>query len=179
MLDKLSYKQKCYLLFAGFIMFLYLGYQFSFSDTLKLAGEFEAGEKKLGWLKEKEKELPALKAKMKEFEKVYQKSDSLAVRDKLTAFISDFSENNKCVVTEIPRSLSFNNNNLQVQTNTFTIKGSFSNLLSLLYLLENDYKYLARIMSAKFFSVSDSQYKKKELFLTLITQSFDQKIKQK
>jgi hypothetical protein len=176
MLDKLNYKQKCYLLFLGLVMFLYLGYQFSFSDTFKIVDELQEKEQKLSWLKEKEKELPMLKAKMAQFDKAYSKNDSMAVRDKLTALISDFADNNACLVTEIPTNSSFKNDNMDVQTNTFTIKGNFNNLLSLLYKLEHEHKYVAKIMSAKFYSLRDLQKKKKELYLMLVTQSFKQKI---
>jgi len=176
MLDKFNYKQKCYLLFTGLVLFLFIGYKFSFSDTFIIMAEIKEKEQKLNWLKEKEKELPALKAKMAEFEKAYSKSDSTAVRDKLTAYISDFAETHNCLVTEIPVNSSFKNDNLQVQTNTFTIKGNFHNLLSLLFKLENDYKYVAKIMSTKFYSSRDMQTKRKNLFLTIITQSFEQKI---
>lgn len=175
MLERLSYKQKCTLLLVILCLFMYLGYQFSFSDTFVLKNQIIEKEEKLIWLKEKEKELPLLKAKMAEFEKAYAKSDSSAVRDKLTAFISEFAEQNACLVTEIPTNSSFKNDNLKVQTNTFTVKGNFKDLLKLLNSLENDYKYIAKIMSAQFYSVKDLQAKKKNLYLTLITQSFEQK----
>jgi hypothetical protein len=177
MFDKLTYKQKCYALFIGFALFLYIGYIFNFSDTFNLVSQINDKKQKLTWLKEKEKELPVLEAKMNEFEKAFSKKDSMAIRDKLTAFISDFAENNNCLVTEIPTNSSFKNDNLNVQTNTFSIKGNFKNLLSLLYKLEIEYKYVAKIMSTKFYSITDMQKKKKELYLTLITQSFDQKLK--
>jgi Tfp pilus assembly protein PilO len=177
MLEKLNYNKKSYLLFGGLILFLYFGYQFSFSDTFELVGQIKEKEQKLNWLKEKEGELPALKAKMAEFERAYSKSDSLAVRDKLTAYISDFAEKNNCLVTEIPVNSSFKNDNLKVQTNTFTIRGNFHNLLSLLYKLENDYKYVAKIMSSRFYTIKDMQTKRKNLYMTLITQSFEQKEK--
>lgn len=177
MFEKFSYKQKCYLLFTVLILFLFSGYKLSFSDTFILMGEIKEKEQKLSWLKEKEKELPLLKAKMAEFEKAYSKSDSIAVRDKLTSYISDFAEKNNCLVTEIPLNSSFKNDNLKVQTNTFTVRGDFNNLLSLLYLLENEYKYVAKIVSTKFFSIKDMQTKRKNLYLTLITQSFEQKAK--
>lgn len=164
-------------LFLGFALFLYIGYQFSFSDTFKLVGELKEKHQKLSWLKEKEKELPALKAKMAEYEKAYSKNDSIAIRDKLTAFISDFSENNNCLVTNIPINTFYKNDNLRIQTNTFTIKGNFNNLLSLLNSLEKECKYLAKIISVKFYTVRDLQKRKKELFVTLITQSFEQKTK--
>jgi len=175
MLEKLNYKKKCYLLFTGLLLFFVLGYRLSFADTFILQTEIEVKEQKLQWLKDKEKELPALKAKMDEFEKAYAKGDSTAVRDKLTAYISDFAEKNNCLVTEIPVNSSFKNDKLQVQTNTFTIKGNFYNLLGLLHKMENEYKYISKIMSARFFSVNDLQTKKRNLYLTLITQTFEQK----
>jgi len=175
MLDKLSYKKKCYLVLVGFIGFLYIGYQFSFSDTFVMRDGIKEKEQKLAWLKEKEKELPSLKAKMAEFEKAYAKGDSLSVRDKLTSYISEFAEEHACLVTEIPNNSSFNNNDLNVQTNTFTIKGDFKGLLTLLHTLENEHKYLAKIMSAKFYSQADLQAKRRYLYLTIITQSFKQK----
>lgn len=177
MFERLNYKQKCYLLFAGLVLFFIIGYQFSFSDTFTVMNEITEKQDKLKWLKEKEKELPALKAKMAEFERAYSKNDSMAVRDKLTAYISDFAENNECLVTEIPVNSSFKNDNLKVQTNTFTVRGNFHNLLSLLYKLEGEYKYVAKIMSAKFYTLKDLQTKRKNLYLTMVTQSFEQKTK--
>ncbi|MCC6370522.1 MAG: hypothetical protein IT236_05890 [Bacteroidia bacterium] len=179
MFNKLSYKQKSYLLLAGLLLFLVVGYQFSFSYTLELNSQIKEKEQKLIWLKEKEKELPVLQAKMNEFEKAYSKTDSSSVRDKLTACISDFADKNNCLVTEIPHNSSFKNSHLKVQTNTFTIKGNFNHLLTLLYMLENDYKYLAKIMSARFFKIRDPQTKKENLYLTVISQSFEQKTNQK
>jgi hypothetical protein len=175
MLDKLSYTKKCYLLLAGLLFFLYVGYQFSFSDTFTLSNEIKEKEAKLSWLKEKEKELPLLKSKMEEFEKAYSKSDSIAVRDKLTSYISEFAEKNECLVTEIPTHSFFKNEGLNVQTNTFTIKGKFNDLLTLLNTLETKHKYIAKIMSARFYTITDMQLKKKSLYLTIITQSFEQK----
>ena len=175
MLEKLNYKKKCLFLFSGFLVFIILGYRFSFSDTFEVMGQIKEKQQKLDWLKEKEKELPALKAKMKEFEKAYSKNDSTSVRDKLTAYISDFAEKNSCLVTEIPKNSFFTNDKLNVQTNSFTVKGNYFNLLSLLYIIENEHKYVSKIMSARFFSIKDLQTKKKNLYLTMITQSFEQK----
>jgi hypothetical protein len=175
MLEKLDYKKKCLLLFGGLFLFLILGYRFSFSDTFEIIAQIEEKQQKLDWLKDKEKELPALKAKMKEFEKAYSKNDSTSVRDKLTAYISDFAEKNNCLVTEIPKNSFFKNDKLNVQTNSFTVKGNFFSLLSLLYIIENEHKYVSKIMSARFFAIKDLQTKKKNLYLTMITQSFEQK----
>lgn len=177
MIANLTYKSSCYLLLAGVVLFLVLGYKFSFSDTFKLTYEIAQKQQKLDWLREKEKELPALKAKMAEIEKAYLRKDSSSVRDKLTAGISDFADKNNCLVTEIPVNSLFTNKNLDVQTNTFTIKGNFNNLLLLLNMLESDYRYITKIMSARFFSLTDLQTRRKNLYLTVITQSFEQKTK--
>ncbi len=170
-----SYKQKCAALLVLFMLFLYVGYRFIFSDTFQLANEISEKRKKLNWLKEEEKELPILKQKMAEFEKAYSKKDSISVRDRLTAFISDYAEQHQCLVTEIPRNTSYRNDNLKVQTNTFTIKGNYNNLLSLIQRLETECRYLARIISVKFYSTRDLQKKRTDLYVTLITQTFEQK----
>lgn len=175
MFKNLNYNKKCYLLITGFVLFLFVGYQFSFSDTIILKTEISEKQKKLEWLKDKEKELPFLRAKMKEYEKAYAKTDSSSVRDKLTAFISEFAEEHECLVTEIPGNSLYKGNDLKVQTNTFTIKGNYKELVTLLYTLETEQKYLAKIMSARFYSLKDVQTKKSNLFLTIITQSFEQK----
>lgn len=170
----LNYNKKCYVLLGGLFLFFILGYQFSFSDTLQLKEDIAEKEKKLEWLKEKEKELPQLEAKLREFEASYSKADSLGVRDRLTAFISEFAEKNMCLVTEIPTNSSFMGDKLKVQTNTFTVKGVYKNLLKLLYALEYEKKYLAKVMSARFYTVKELQGKSKQLYLTIITQSFEQ-----
>jgi hypothetical protein len=163
------------MLFIAMFLFLFFGYQISFSDSFKLVGEISRKKEKLRWLKEKEQELPVLKRKMQEFDKAFSKNDSSTVRDKLTAYISDFAEDHNCIVTEIPVSSSFKRENLNVQTNTFTVKGNFHNLLSLLYKLENEHKYLSKIVSARYFTTRDPQTKRKNLYLTMIMQSFEQK----
>lgn len=176
MFSSLSYNQKGLFLFIGFALFLYIGYTFIFSDTFKLVSELKEKEEKIVWLKEQEKGLPALKAKLNAFEKAYAKSDSISVRDKLTAFISDYAENNGCLVTEIPHNSSYKNDNLRIQTNTFTVRGSFIKLLPLVNQLETECKYLAKIISVKFYTIRDLQKRKKELFVTIIAQTFEQKL---
>ncbi|MFO0357015.1 MAG: hypothetical protein ACK50A_08680 [Sphingobacteriaceae bacterium] len=152
-----------------------MGYKFSFSETLELRSEIAEKQNKLEWLKEKEKELPVLEQKMREYQKAYSGPDSISVRDKLTAYISEYSEKNNCLVTEIPLKTSYRNDGMKIQTNTFTIKGNFKELLVLLNSLEAKFKFNARIMSAKFHTLVDVQQKRKNLFLTIVTQSFQQK----
>lgn len=174
MINKLSYNHKCTGLFISFLLLLLLGYKLSFSKTFESRLDIKKKEEKISWLKEKEKDIPVLKAKMALIEEAYSSSDSLSIRDKLTAFISDYAENNNCVVTEIPEHSSFARDNLKVQTNTFTIKGRFKDLLNLQFEVERKFKLLARIMSAHFFTVGDFQSKRKNLYLTITTQSFTQ-----
>ncbi|MGZ4037173.1 MAG: hypothetical protein ACXVPQ_05045, partial [Bacteroidia bacterium] len=115
-----------------------------------------------------------LKAKMALVEKAYKDGDSSSVRDKLTAFISDFSESNHCTVTEIPLSKVYHHAQLSVETNVFTIKGEFRELLKMEQALEKEFGVAAKIMSARFYCVRDMQSKRKHLYLTVTTQSFKQ-----
>lgn len=174
MVANLTYSKKCLVVFSGFILFLLVAYQLSFSETLRNRNEIKEKEVKISWLKEKEREIPFLKSKMALVEKAYKEGDSSSVRDKLTAFISDFAENNNCIVTEIPFSASYKNGEVKVETNTFTVKGTFSSLLSLQYAVEKEFKFLARIMSVRFFSIKENQTKRKNLYLTIITQTFNE-----
>jgi hypothetical protein len=160
-----------------FALFLIIAYQLSFNETIRNRNEIKQKEAKIMWLKEKEKEIPFLKSKIELVEKAYKEGDSASVRDKLTAFISDFSEYNYCTVTEIPTSSTYSNGTLIVETNSFTIKGQFSSLLKLEAEIEKEFKLTAKIMSAHFFSIKENQTKRKNLYLTIITQSFSETTK--
>ncbi len=170
----LSYSKKCLVLLGAFALFLMLAWQLSFHKTLAMRRDIKEKEKKIAWLREKEKEIPFLKSKMALVEKVYTANDSTSLRDKLTAFISDFAVNNNCTVTEIPGSKNYSNASIAVETNIFTVKGGFKELLMLEQAIETKFRILARVMSVRFFSVRDLQTKRKNLYLTLITQSFNQ-----
>lgn len=173
MLENLTYQKKSFALLGAFVLFLILGYKFSFHKTFTVMGEISQKEEKLKWLKEKETEIPFLKSKMALIEEAYS-NDSISIRDKLTAFISDFADGNGCVVTEIPSFSTYTSDNLNIQTNTFTIKGRFNELVSLLIAIEGKFKVSAKVMSARFYSIKDMQTKRKNLYLTLVTQSFNQ-----
>src|ERR1700741_3104335 len=102
MWNKLTYKKKVYTILGVFILFMLMAYNIVFSRTFKLYKETSASKQKLSWLKEKEKEIPALQSQMNLLDKAYNTADSSSIRDQLTAFISDFAEQNNCIVTEIP-----------------------------------------------------------------------------
>jgi hypothetical protein len=166
---------RSYILLIGFVVFLITIYKLSIIETIILVQAINEKNQKLIWLKEKEQELPFLKKRMEELELANTTSDSTSARDKLTKSISEFADNNNCLVTEIPKSYLYDNNSLYIQTNSFTVKGNFHNLLSLLYLMETKFNYVAKIVSAKFTTSAEIATKKKKLYLTFITQSYDQK----
>jgi hypothetical protein len=167
----LSYKQKHFLLLAGFIAFFIIAYKLSFSETLKHRSEIKEKETKITWLGEKEKDLPFLKAKLAQIEQAYSKG-SISIRDKLTAFISDFAEENNCTVTEIPFSIVYKHNDSKIETNSFTIRGGFKDLLILTQSLEQHFGNSAKIVSVHYYSRKENQNRNKKLYLTVLTQSF-------
>lgn len=173
--DELKYRTKCLLLCGGFLLFLLIAGKFSFSDTIHIMARVNENKLKISWLLEKEKEIPMLNARIKAFDKLYTRGDSLAARDKLTAWISAFAEKNNCLVTEIPSAQSFSSEHVNVYTNVYTVKGTFHPLLQLLNGLEQDCRYITKVMSSRFFTLKDHQTRKKQLYLTVVTQSFQQK----
>lgn len=174
MWQNLTYRKKVYTIVGGFVLFLLMAYQFAFSKTISLFKETKLKHKKLAWLKEKEKEIPVLQSQMALLNKAYNTSDSSSIRDQLTAFISDFAEQNNCVVTEIPKKSFYSSSQLNVQTNKFVIKGKYHQLLQLLNAVEINYNYTAKVVSVKYYSIKDIQAKHTNLYLSLITQSFRQ-----
>lgn len=177
MWDKLTYQKKVLAIAGGFVLFLLLAYAIVFSRTIKLYKDIKVKNEKLVWLKEKEKEIPALQQQMTLLDKAYNASDSASIRDRLTAFISDYAEENDCMVTEIPENAFYASSKLNVQTNRFVVKGNFNDLLKLLNEVETEFNYSAKVVSAKFYSIVDLQTKKTNLFLSVITQSFREQTK--
>ena len=120
---------------GSFAMFLFLAYQIVFSNTIKLYKDITVKKEKLEWLKEKEKEIPELQNQINLLNKAYSSTDSSSIRDQLTSYISDYAEENSCLVTEIPEKNLYNGSQLNVQTNNFVVRGTFNSLLKLLFLL--------------------------------------------
>lgn len=175
--EELSYEKKYYLLGAGIVLFFFFGYRLSFKDTISVYKDIQVKKERLKWLTEKEQEIPKIREKMKHVEMVYAKQDSVAIRDRLTAFISSYAEKNRCTVVEIPANTLFENQNMNVQTNIFTLKGRFIDLLPVVYQLETEFRFISKIMSVKFYVSKDLHSKKRVLFLTIFTQAFEQKTK--
>jgi hypothetical protein len=173
MLRGLTYRQKGLAQLGCFLLFVIVGYNFSVKRTLELKEDISAKNQKLEWLREKETEIPFLKAKIASIEKSYNSSDSSSVRDKLTAFISDFSEAHQCVVTEIPTCRTFKKDKMLVETNFFTVSGKFHDLLVLQHEVETKFKYLAKLTSIRFFSLKEMNTKRKKLFVTITAQSIN------
>lgn len=174
MWNKLSYHRKVYATIVVFFILLILAYNLVFFKTIALFSEIKNKQEKLNWLKNKEKEIPLLQAQMNLINKAYSSSDSSSIRNQLTAFISDFSEKNDCIVTEIPENKYYEASQLNIQTNKFEVNGRFKNLLILLQEIEIQYNYKAKVVSAKFYSVKDVQSKQTRLYLSIITQTFRQ-----
>lgn len=173
-MNKLSFPKKCLLALLCFVMSIALAYKLSFAKTIELRASTAEKEKKIGWMKEKEKELPALKARIALLEKAYREGDSTSVRDRLTAFISGYADDTHCTVTEIPTSKAYKASQLMVETNVFTIRGGFKELLQMEHAVEKEFGMMAKVVSARFYSVKDMQSKRRNLFLCLTTQSFRQ-----
>jgi len=168
-----SYTRKCGFLFGALLLFFFLAFKFSVSETLKNRSEIKEKEEKIVWLKEKENEVPFLLSKTKQIESICNKEDSVAIRDQLTAFISDFAEGNECTVTEIPSAQYYKTKDNIIETNYFTVKGKFNYLLKLEQALEKKFKLVAKVMSVHFYTIKDGQSKRKSLYVRLTTQSIN------
>jgi len=178
MLSQLTYINKCYAIILIFVGFIVLGYKLSFADTFVLISELSQKKTELETLQHQEKEIPEMKSALEELNKFNNTNDTVSPRDKLTHFISNFSENNSCIVTEIPNQSIYKDKDLIIETNVFIIKGNFHNLIKLLNELEIKFRHIAKIMSGKFYISRDLTNKKTNLYLNVVAQSFNQKAAQ-
>jgi hypothetical protein len=170
---KLTYKQKSVAQFGGFLLFLLVAYNFSVTRTLELRKDITEKSQKIDWLREKEEEIPFLKAKIASIERSYNSNDSSSVRDKLTAFISDFSETHQCTVTDIPVCKVYKKDNMTMETNFFTVSGRYHELLKLQHEVETKFRYITKLRSVRFFSIKEINTKRKKLFMTITAQSIN------
>lgn len=169
---ELSYKKKKLLLAVCCIFVAAFGYEFLFSEIMYLNREVESKEEKIQWLSDKESELPLLKLKMQEFEKIYHTTDTSEIRAQLMAYIANYTETGNCILVSMPKPAVFAGSNLIVQTNSFTLTGDFKSLLQLLSQIEKHFQFLARIVSAKFYTQKTGTEKMPSLYLAVVTQSF-------
>ena len=171
-----KYRQYNLFLLGGFILFLIIGYYLSFSETLHLYQENNDYEQKLEEassaprvIAESKMDLKVLDAQMKAYA-----FDSIINQEYLLAEVSNFCSMNKVIFQSFPHYTVQEEKDFTIHTNNNIAEGTFSNLLKLVYHIEQVVK-IGRIASVQFLRKQDKKTKRVYLTAKIHVQSIQLK----
>src|ERR1035437_8376562 len=138
MFKDLTYKKRNQLLLSGTILFFFIAYYLAFGKTISLYMECRSMKEQLTSLADAPNRAVALRQKLSELDQRLggkQLSDT-NTQQVLLNVITNYCQGNKIILREFPKAIAKQENDYMVETNFFTVEGSFSKLLDLVYLLE-------------------------------------------
>jgi hypothetical protein len=166
-----TYRKKNKALLAAGVILLLLAYLLSIKRTIAVYREVSALAS--------ESELAAnAPAKAAALEKQLREIDDLLgtqhrtddIQQSLLGTITEYCKEHNTVLREFPKTVYHEEKDLAVETNVFTVEGSFARLLRLVYLLEQESRS-GRISSAKFFMKKDPKTHTSALNVTIYLQN--------
>ncbi|HEX8514829.1 MAG TPA: hypothetical protein VF868_01430 [Bacteroidia bacterium] len=180
MLKNISYKNKTRLLVAVFVLFGFAAYHLAIKKTIIAYGDFQQSSAR----SELVANVPLLTAQLEK--QLTQMDLRIGTRNKntqnrdqeLLEFITNYCEDNDAVLKEFPQNTSFDQGDLEIETNRFVVQGNFSTLLQLTYFLEQK-KQLGKVASVQYQVKKDLKSREMELTSTIYLQNFKKKHNEK
>lgn len=171
-INNLSYREKNILIVIGGPLILIILWFFVFSNTYDLVMENRQLQERI----KKAQEAPESREEiMQQIQSVDEKVksyiiDSVRNREYLLHLVSNFCKRNSLTLKEFPQVATEKQKELQIETNKVIAEGSFSNLLNLLYEMEQKER-TGRPSSVAFNKDYDHKRKKHILSLTIFLQN--------
>ncbi|MBI4946046.1 MAG: hypothetical protein HY840_06560 [Bacteroidetes bacterium] len=165
MFKNLSYKNKNKLLLAGVVLLVFIAYSFVIKDTLVLYGDCADMTSKLEMASDAPVKAAMVQKKIDEMNGLLgtHKEQGDEVQQDLLGTVTGFCQKNNILLKEFPKAIVNTEKDFTVETNIFTVEGSFAKLLDLVYLLEQKSR-IGKVASVRFLTRVD--IKTKTLFLT-------------
>lgn len=172
MFKNLSYKKRNKYLLAVVILFMFISYQLAFKKTFNLISETSELENRAKAASDAPVKAEELQYQLKKIESIIGKNDIASdnIQQLILSLVSSFCTKNNLVLQEFPKTKSYTENDIQVETNNIVIEGDFIKLLLLLNMLEQN-KDVGRISSSRFQAKKNLKTKKIELTLTIYIQN--------
>lgn len=172
----MNIRQKNYILLSGFITVLWIAYELAFAPTFVLM-------QKANTLKQQEKVYKNTIASISELQlqnnyynellTSFKISSDISLQSNLLEIVNNFSIDHKLTIISFEEPHLYTENNNHLNTYGFKIRGSYKNILKLIYNLEQKYKF-GKVSSVSF--EKKKNYKTYKYFLDC--EIFMQKIKQ-
>ncbi|WP_117885593.1 hypothetical protein [Aureibaculum luteum] len=173
----MNLKKKNILLLIGFLLMLWVAYQFSFSKTLTLKKQYQT-------LKIEQELLSNVSGKLLSLKQVNIYYDSIlkskkistenSFQNNLLQRISVFSDSTNISIVNFNTPHIFEVDNAIINTYSFTLKGDFSSITRLVFELEQEYK-LGKIISVHFEKKKNYRRNSNYLEGTILLQKVDSK----
>jgi hypothetical protein len=179
MFSKITYKIKYKLFLALLALSTLLIYKTAIAKTISLYFQNKELAIKIEEASNAPERAQLLKQKLYSMDKFIQSSQSDTsqnVHDLLLESISSYCKEKKIILKSFPETFSATKGEFDLQTHIFSIQGNFSNLLNLLYLLEQKWR-TGKVSSVNFQCSKDIDSKQKTLISTVYLQNV-KKIKQ-
>jgi Tfp pilus assembly protein PilO len=153
MKHRISYKNRCYLLLIGSLLFLLICYKLAFKRTLNEIKSFNENNRQLISLNEAPIQLQILESKLKDTESSFKtytgNKDNLEVLllEKATSLI----HGSNLKIVELPKNDIYTKDEFTIKTQQIVIQGSYNELLLFLHSFEKD-KIIGTIRSVEYYS---------------------------
>ena len=172
----MTFKKKNQLLIVVAFLLVFLVYNFALKKTMLAHSDCATAEEQIliaknapAMASQLEKELLQMDAKIG--------TDSVKTKNsgqELLGLVTNYCQNNQAVLREFPETIITAQEKLTVETNLFIVEGSFSSLISLVYLLEQKAK-LGKVSSVHYQLKKDLKSKEMVLTATIYLQNVKKK----
>lgn len=162
MWKKLTYKRKVVLLMVGIAVSLPIIYNLSLKKTFKLKRQCHEAEKKLEKIETAPEAIIKIQNELNRIDNLVGKQNSKDVQEVLIEHVSDFCQKQKITFREYPGIHEYQKENYNLMTNVIKVKGTFTDLIRLLYFLEKNYKQ-GKVTSVKYQLQRNYKTKNREL----------------
>ena len=171
MLKGLSYKIKNRLLVSAFIVMLVISYEFAVSKTIDMSNECNKIEQQITTAGDSPEQIKQLeKEKQHLYEMMGKEISNNELQQSLLSAVTNYCNDRGTTLEYFPKPIISNNGNLNLETNIFTVEGSFNKLLQFQYLLERKYK-MGKIASVLYKAKRNYDTKKYTLIITIYIQN--------
>lgn len=153
--------------FAGFV-----SYSLFIQKTVATANECDVLQKRMALAVNAPSEIERIDTELAKLNSIVGSGKRLEtpVREDLLSLLTNFGQNHSIVLREFPPTLFKQDNDLLVETNMFTVEGSFTKLLALVYELEQK-KKIGKVSSVIYQTKKDNATNRLVLTATIYLQN--------
>ena len=148
----MSLKQKNIALLIGLVLLLWVANRLSFSKTFALKKQYEISQKEQKLFSNVSQKLVSLQQQNVYYDSILKSkkiSTESSFQNNLLQTITSFADTTNTKVVAFKDPHEFKDNTTLINTFSFTLRGNFSKIVQLIYILEQHYK-LGKIVSVNF-----------------------------